>query len=118
MQSPFFGLLRGRLAEALFAGGGDDVRVMMAAWEEANQQMLLWVLVLGAVTAVVGRPERLRLVRRLAAVCLTSGLVSLEGLTEQLEGVVWRDACRDMELGILWAEIQSVGPSCPVSSSL
>jgi len=74
---------------------------------EGNEQMLLWVLSLGALASRGDGMMRNRYVREIHRICDVLGVFSLEGFVTMLNGVVWRDAERDLNLVALWNEVHS-----------
>ncbi|KAK0113474.1 hypothetical protein ONS96_014338 [Cadophora gregata f. sp. sojae] len=102
-EVPVFQMFLQRLNAQLWDPITFDVNLM---WE-GKEQMLLWVLSLGALASRGIEMMRARYVREMERVCNTLGAVDLEGFIALLNGVVWRDAGRDLNLVALWNEVHS-----------
>ena len=74
---------------------------------EGKEQMLLWVLSLGALATGGDSMMRNRYVQEIHRVCDVLGVFGFEGFVKMLNGVVWRDAERDLNLVALWNEVHS-----------
>ncbi|PVH83944.1 hypothetical protein DL98DRAFT_652034 [Cadophora sp. DSE1049] len=102
-EVPVFQTFLQRLNTQLWDQLTGEVNLM---WE-GKEQMLLWVLSLGALASSGDGMMRGRYVREIHGVCNVLGVVSLEGFVALLNGVVWRDAERDLNLVALWNEVHS-----------
>ncbi|KAL5327563.1 hypothetical protein ACEPPN_005263 [Leptodophora sp. 'Broadleaf-Isolate-01'] len=75
-----------------------------AMWE-GKEQMLIWVLSLGALASVGNEVTRKMFVTEMKRACDTLGVFGLEDFVAQLKGVVWRYPERDLNLVALWNEV-------------
>ncbi|KAH7379836.1 hypothetical protein BKA64DRAFT_749989 [Cadophora sp. MPI-SDFR-AT-0126] len=102
-EVPVFQMFLQRLNIQLWDQTTGEVNSM---WE-GKEQMLLWVLSLGALANRGDGMMKARYVREIQRICHTLGVVRLESLVALLSGVVWRDAERDLNLVALWNEVHS-----------
>lgn len=98
-HTPIFGMFIERLNAKFWK---TDLRQL---WE-GKEQMLLWVLAVGALAAFGKGPSQYRYVAELNSVCAFLGIMSLQGFVAEVKNVVWRDAEKDAELEMLWDEMQ------------
>ena len=113
LRSPLFGNLVERLAATLF-DDAEEERVHVE-WTEDRYQMLLWVLVIGALVSE-GSCERDRFVVELKRVCGVQGVDGFEDFEKELQNSAWleRKALDSPVratpfLRTLWNEVQLVG---------
>ncbi|KAH7327086.1 hypothetical protein BKA65DRAFT_509904 [Rhexocercosporidium sp. MPI-PUGE-AT-0058] len=100
-EVPVIQMFLERLKDRLWDSTSGEVSVV---WE-GKEQMLLWVLSLGALASVGNEVTRIKFVKEMQRVCETLGVGGLGGFTAQLKGVVWREPERDLKLVALWNEV-------------
>ncbi|KAL2060718.1 hypothetical protein VTL71DRAFT_9359 [Oculimacula yallundae] len=84
----------------------DESKESVSIFWQGKEQMLLWVLTLGALSSVGDSKLRYIYTEKIRQVCRIMNVTHLEELTSRLSGVVWRDSGRDLNLVGLWNEVQ------------